>query len=132
MLHLQVLAENGVTSLALLRKQDPHRIESVGGLEQLTKKANPFLQLLNRRPPFGMEVLASVLDLPQYTLIVQEVEVKSGGGNPVEIRLRIECNLVEANHTAMKVKKSRNRKFDRTAVLTVTSDMDFIDFRRIP
>lgn len=73
-----------------------------------------------------------MLDLPQYTLVVQEVEVRSGAGNPVEVRLRIECSIVEARNTAVKPKKSRSRNFDRTAVLTVTSDMDFIDFRRIP
>ncbi len=89
--------------------------------------------MLNRRPPFGLEVLASAFDIPQYALEVQELEVTSDGGrNPVEISLRIECTLVEEKHAVVKTKKPRSRNFDRTSVLTLTSDMDFIDFRRIP
>jgi ATP-dependent DNA helicase HFM1/MER3 len=89
--------------------------------------------LLNRRPPFGLEVLGSALDLPQYALSIKELEINSDAGKiPVEVHLQVDCILVEQNHTTTKTSKSRTRNFDRTVVLSLTSDMDFIDFRRIP
>ncbi|KAJ6490602.1 Sec63 Brl domain-containing protein [Mycena vitilis] len=114
---LKVLAENGITSLALLGRQEPYRIET----------------LLNRRPPFGHEVLASVRELPRYTLAVNEVEVHSNGGkDPVEIELSITCGLaVEATPNGSKAKKQKGRA-QMTAILTLTSDSEMIDFRRIP
>ncbi|KAK7038046.1 ATP-dependent DNA helicase MER3 [Favolaschia claudopus] len=113
---LKVLAENGITSLALLAKQPPHRIEL----------------LLNRRPPFGHEVLASVGELPQYILAVQEVRVQSNGGKePVEIDLSVTCGLAIEQSNAAKGKKIKGRT-QMTAILTVTSDLELVDFRRIP
>ncbi|KAJ7047198.1 P-loop containing nucleoside triphosphate hydrolase protein [Mycena alexandri] len=116
---LKVLAENGITSLALLGKQEPYKIET----------------LLNRRSPFGHEVLASVRELPQYTLAIQEVEVHSNGGkDPVEVELSISCALAAVELTnGPKGKKPRGRTFTQmTAILTVTSDLEMVDFRRIP
>ncbi|KAF8652668.1 hypothetical protein AX14_008392 [Amanita brunnescens Koide BX004] len=49
---LKVLAENGITSIQGLLRQPSFRIEL----------------LLNRQPPFGQEVIASVQELPQYWL----------------------------------------------------------------
>ncbi|KAJ7112430.1 hypothetical protein C8R43DRAFT_1159023 [Mycena crocata] len=113
---LKVLAENGITSLALLRKQETYRIET----------------LLNRRPPFGNEVLASVKELPQYTVAIQEVEVHSNGGkDPVEIELSISCGLVVEPPNGSKGKKHKGRS-QMTAIMTLTSDLEMIDFRRIP
>ncbi|KAJ6531293.1 hypothetical protein B0H19DRAFT_1242397 [Mycena capillaripes] len=113
---LKVLAENGITSLALLGRQEPYKIET----------------LLNRRPPFGHEVLASVRELPQYTLVVKEVEVHSNGGkDPVEIELSITCGLALEPSNGPKGKKQKGRT-QMTAILTLTSDSEMVDFRRIP
>ncbi|KAJ7632951.1 Sec63 Brl domain-containing protein [Roridomyces roridus] len=113
---LKVLAENGITSLALLRKQEPYRIET----------------LLNRRPPFGHEVLASANDLPQYRLSIKQVEVLSNGGkDPVQVDLSITCGLLGDVSSASKTKKGKFRS-QMTAIITLTSDMEMIDFRRIP
>ncbi|KAJ6490475.1 hypothetical protein DFH09DRAFT_1003499 [Mycena vulgaris] len=113
---LQVLAENGITSIALLRKQETYRIET----------------LLNRRPPFGNEVLASVNELPQYTLAIKEVEVHSNGGkDPVEIELSITCGLAVEQLNPSKGRKQKGRT-QMTAILTLTSDSEMVDFRRIP
>jgi ATP-dependent DNA helicase HFM1/MER3 len=92
------------------------------------------IQLLNRRPPFGLDVLASVADLPQYTLSIKETDVHSDGGkNPVQVDLHIECSLLEEKSMNFpKTRKQGMRRFQTTAVLTLTSDLDFIDLRRIP
>ncbi|KAF9527017.1 hypothetical protein CPB83DRAFT_908025 [Crepidotus variabilis] len=114
---IKVLAEHGVTTFAQLKKQNPLRIET----------------LLNRRSPFGLEVISSVNELPEYMLQIQELELHSNQGRtPVEVKLGVECTLLERDTSKSKSKKSRTRSYDRTAVLTLTSDMDFVDFRRVP
>lgn len=90
-------------------------------------------QLLNRRSPFGLEVLTSVRELPQYHLNIKEVSVSSDGGNtPVTVELSVECGLADAPTKGTKTKKHKGRSMDMTAVLTMTSDLDLLDFRRIP
>ncbi|KAK7467467.1 ATP-dependent DNA helicase MER3 [Stygiomarasmius scandens] len=115
---LKVLAEHGITSIETLRRQDSLRLEI----------------LLNRRPPFGLDMLTSLRDFPLYSLKIVQQEVNVfGGKRPVEIDLLIECALVEEGSTAnVKPKKPKGRYADMTAVLSLTTDMDFIDFRRIP
>jgi ATP-dependent DNA helicase HFM1/MER3 len=91
---------------------------------------------LNRRPPFGFEVLASARELPEYSLSITEVDVRSSVGSqkPVEVELSVECSLVTDHFSAgpSKAKKHQGRGSNMTTVLTLTSDLDFIDFRRIP
>jgi ATP-dependent DNA helicase HFM1/MER3 len=81
-------------------------------------------------------VLASARELPEYSLKITEVDVasSSGGEDPVEVELLIECSLVVDQSTsgALKAKKQKGRGTNMTTVLTLTSDLDFIDFRRIP
>ncbi|CAA7271574.1 unnamed protein product [Cyclocybe aegerita] len=114
---IKVLAEHGITSLSSLRQQNPLRIET----------------LLNRRSPFGLEVIASMAEFPQYILKITELQVRSDKGrSPVEVDLLVECSVAEEKTYSVKSKKHRSRSFNWTAVLTLTSDMDFIDLRRIP
>ena len=88
---------------------------------------------MNRRPPFGNEILALVQRFPQYFLEVTEVDVTTDEGNgPVEVELSIKCGLLNENAVGDKARKSRNKGRDSTVVLTLTSDLDFVDFRRIP
>ncbi|KAH9950191.1 P-loop containing nucleoside triphosphate hydrolase protein [Amylocystis lapponica] len=90
-------------------------------------------RLLNRRPPFGNEILAFVRQLPQYTLKITEVNVTKGGGQqPVAIELSVECGLLVEDSVGAQSKKGKNKRSDMTVVLTLTSDLDYIDFRRIP
>jgi len=79
-------------------------------------------------------MLTSLRDFPLYSLKIVQQEVNVfGGKRPVEIDLLVECALVEEGSTAnVKPKKPKSRYADMTAVLSLTTDMDFIDFRRIP
>ncbi|KAL1744365.1 hypothetical protein HDZ31DRAFT_82770 [Schizophyllum fasciatum] len=112
-----VLAEHGITTIARLRKQDPIRIET----------------LLNRRPPLGHEILAAVHDMPQYSLAIKEIEVHPGGGDrPATAEFLVECGVIDPTEVGNNGKKAKAKGGTFTSVLTVTSDDDFIDFRRIP
>jgi ATP-dependent DNA helicase HFM1/MER3 len=80
-------------------------------------------------------VLSSLKEYPQYSLSITENEVQSDGGkNPVQIELSIACAVVEEEGESLvsKTKKQKGRSFQMTAVLTLTSDNDLIDLRRIP
>ena len=90
------------------------------------------LQLLNRRPPFGFSVLASVAEFPLYSLSVKETDIFSDGTNPVQVHLLVECGLVDEVSPSIKPKKQSPHAMSITVVLSLTSDMDMIDFRRIP
>lgn len=73
-------------------------------------------------------------DFPVYSLTVSEARVESSGGKgPVYVELSIECGVVEESaHTSKAAKKQKGRSLNMTAVLTITSDMELVDFRRIP
>ncbi|KAL1720053.1 hypothetical protein EV715DRAFT_262894 [Schizophyllum commune] len=112
-----VLAEHGVTTVPKLRMQNPIRIEA----------------LLNRRPPFGHEVLAFVHEMPQYSLNIKELQVHPGGGDrAAAVEVLIECGVIEPPQTGSSNKKTKLKGGTFTSVLTMTSDDDFVDFRRIP
>lgn len=89
-------------------------------------------QLLNRRPPFGHEVLACVKSLPQYTLTVKEIGVSTHGGkDSVKVELSITCGLAVEQLNGSKGKKIKGHT-QMTAILILTSDSEMVDFRRIP
>ena len=80
-------------------------------------------------------MLASARELPEYSLNVTEVDVTSSAGShkPVEVGLSVDCSLVaDQSAGTSKAKKQKGRASNMTTVLTLTSDLDFIDFRRIP
>ncbi|KAJ4475641.1 hypothetical protein J3R30DRAFT_3294677 [Lentinula aciculospora] len=112
-----VLAEHGITSIPILRKQDTLRLET----------------LLNRKPPFGLDMLAAAREFPVYTLKVKEMHVYSDGGRtPVDVELAVECGLLQETGPLKLKKQKLNRFSHMTSVLTLTSDNQFVDFRRIP
>ncbi|KAJ7578472.1 Sec63 Brl domain-containing protein [Mycena floridula] len=115
---IKVLAEHKITSLELLRAQSPLRIET----------------LLNRRTPFGLDMLAAVNAFPNYSLRVTELKVYSyKGKSPVQVDLSIQCGLLSDPSAQPKYnKKQKSRESNMTTVLTLTSGLDLIDFRRIP
>ena len=91
------------------------------------------LQLLNRQTPFGHGVVASAAEYPQFSLSVKETDMFSDGGmNPVQIHLLIECGLSNEVSPSIKLKKQSRHAMSITVILTLTSDMDLIDIRRIP
>ncbi|KAG8891132.1 Sec63, partial [Tulasnella sp. 408] len=110
---LKVLASAGIGTIGTLRVQEPHRLEL----------------LLNRKPPFGRDILEEVSALPQYQVVIREESLThSKGAEPVVASLAIEVGL-DAPLTTPKGKKVQNAGF--ACILTVTSDMEFIDFRRV-
>ncbi|KAL5476424.1 HFM1_2 [Sanghuangporus weigelae] len=114
---LKVLAEHGITSLKSLEKQEPSRIE----------------MLLNRRPPYGHEVLQQVQDMPHYGLSIsvdRNGVTSYSGKKAVSIELNIECSLLQALPSRKKFKQ-KAKSLGMTSVLTTTSDLNLIDFRRI-
>ncbi|KAI0636677.1 P-loop containing nucleoside triphosphate hydrolase protein [Trametes polyzona] len=109
-----VLAEHNITTFAALRRMDPGLIE----------------MYLNRKPPFGHDLIASVNQLPQYSVQISEIDVtprKDG----VEVELTIDCSLAQNVKTVKNKKSKKFRRWEMTMVLTLTSDNTFIDFRRI-
>ncbi|KAL5532870.1 HFM1 [Sanghuangporus sanghuang] len=114
---LKVLAEHGITSLKSLEKQEPSRIE----------------MLLSRRPPYGHEVLQQVQDMPHYGLSIsvdRNGVTSYSGKKAVSIELNVECSLLQALPGRKKFKQ-KTKFLGMTNVLTTTSDLDLIDFRRI-
>jgi ATP-dependent DNA helicase HFM1/MER3 len=72
------------------------------------------------------------MELPSYSLKITEVKVKSGGKDkPVWVTISVECGLANQQVWGAKPKKQKGYGPDVTAVLTITSDLDFVDFRRI-
>ncbi|KAG2362507.1 hypothetical protein BDR07DRAFT_1451114 [Suillus spraguei] len=111
-----ILAENHISSIPKLRSTSPLRLE----------------ELLNRRSPFGSEVLLAANELPNYFLTLTEVKVSpSNGKSPVEVELSVECGLRLDKRVSTGSKKQKRGGFDMTTLLTITSDFVFIDFRRI-
>lgn len=112
----KVLAEHGIGSIQKLVEIPAFRIE----------------ELLNRRPPFGSEVLAAAKEFPKYFLSVKETRtVPSDGENPVEVELTVECGLVPDSMVPRKAKVPKRAGAEMTTLLTLTSDLTFVDFRRI-
>lgn len=71
--------------------------------------------------------------MPQYglSLSVDKNGVTSySGKKPVSVELNIECSLVQALPGRKKFKQ-KAKYLGMTSVLTTTSDLDLIDFRRI-
>lgn len=91
------------------------------------------VQLLNRRAPFGYNIIESLRELPQYELTVAEVKVTGGGYEPVQIELSVGCSATIDGPAGKRSKKLKGRSAGgSTYVLTTSSDLEFIDFRRIP
>ncbi|EKM55317.1 uncharacterized protein PHACADRAFT_143494 [Phanerochaete carnosa HHB-10118-sp] len=97
------------------------------------KHGMELIELLNRRPTFGHEVLAFVKSLPEYYIQVEEVGTTlSDGASPVEIELSVTVGVNEDTGVdSGKFKKGKAKLRDSTTILSLNSELDFIDFRRI-
>jgi ATP-dependent DNA helicase HFM1/MER3 len=88
--------------------------------------------LLNRRPPFGQDILAAVQSLPDYTIAISEEAVSANNDNgPVTVTLFVEAGLA-STLTLNKSKKRGGWSLGMTSILLLTSDFELVDFRRIP
>ncbi|CAE6422876.1 unnamed protein product [Rhizoctonia solani] len=110
----KVLAESGITTIKLLSMQNPNRID----------------MLLNRRSPFGSNIVSSARTLPSYSISVEELSTTTNKtAKTVDVEL-----LVSVSAKCASIQDDRTLKgFDTrvTSILTITSDDQFIDFRRI-
>ncbi|KAG9128506.1 Sec63 [Ceratobasidium sp. 392] len=110
----KTLAENGIATIQSLAKEDPGRIEI----------------LLNRRPPFGSELISAARALPRYSISIAET---STGINRTKNTLDITISVtISAKLTQSKANRfSKNLDIRGSSVLTVLSDNQYVDFRRI-
>jgi ATP-dependent DNA helicase HFM1/MER3 len=69
---------------------------------------------------------------PRYVLGVTEIGARSTDEGPVEVELAIEVGIEHLGMAGWSSKKRKGRAMDITTVTTYTSDLDLIDFRRIP
>ncbi|KAF8334682.1 uncharacterized protein EI90DRAFT_3121120 [Cantharellus anzutake] len=107
----EVLAQHGITTIGALRGEKAHRVEL----------------LLNKKHPFGRELIQQAASLPDYIVGISEDNVVAeGGAKPVLVTLSVSISL----HHAMILDKVKALGY--TSVLTTTSDCRLIDFRRIP
>ena len=130
---IKILAENGVTTLNELRSQNPLRIDAMSQSSRVAFPFNKnFPQLLQRRVGFGHEIVASASAMPHYNLKVEETGVYESKENGVEVEIAISCGLANTGQEGIKRKdkKSPRKAFNMTSVLTISSDYEFIDFRR--
>ena len=93
-------------------------------------------QLLNKKQASGDKILSVARDLPQYFLTIHELAVEyntMASGNAVDVEVDIHCSASLGSASSSKSKGQKSRYYhDMTYILTVTSDLDFVDFRRIP
>lgn len=69
--------------------------------------------------------------IPRYEVCVKVIDVHTDGGkSDVQAELAVECSALVGDPLKTS-KKIKPRSFDMTSVLTVSSDMEFVDFRRI-
>jgi ATP-dependent DNA helicase HFM1/MER3 len=96
----------------------------------------PFEQLLNKKQASGHKILSAVRELPQYFVTIHELAVAHttvASGNAIDVEVDIGCSVSLESGSSSKSKGQKSRHYqDMTYILTVTSDLEFIDFRRIP
>jgi len=54
----------------------------------------------------------------------------SAGNKPVEVKLLVECGLILDTTAPQKTRELKRIGTEKTTLLTLTSDLAFIDFRR--
>jgi len=87
---------------------------------------------MNRKSPFGSEVLMAANELPKYFITLTEVKVlPTDGKSPVDVELSVECGILLDNRAPTGSKKQKRSGAGLTTLLTITSDFIFVDFRRI-
>ncbi|KAM0753841.1 P-loop containing nucleoside triphosphate hydrolase protein [Meredithblackwellia eburnea MCA 4105] len=107
---VKALSERGILSFQDVCDSDPSRIEVI----------------LNRNPPFGRKIVAQATALPKF-FVNLESKAESPSDSGATIDLEVEIGLVYRDPPPT-IKKS-SRFF--ASVLLVTSDFEYIEFRRM-
>lgn len=93
-------------------------------------------QLLNKKQASGNKILSAARELPRYFITIHELAVERNAvasGKAVDVEVDIHCSVTLGGASSSKSKAQKSRHYhDMTYILTVTSDLDFVDFRRIP
>ncbi|KAG9103376.1 Sec63 [Ceratobasidium sp. 370] len=110
----KVLAEHGIATIKSLAADDPGRVEI----------------LLNRRPPFGSDLVSAARSLPRYSISIVETSTAiNHAKSALDVTLSI---AISAKLSQGKVNRfSKNFDTRSSSVLTVLSDNQYVDFRRI-
>ncbi|KZV62156.1 P-loop containing nucleoside triphosphate hydrolase protein [Peniophora sp. CONT] len=112
---VRALAAAGITTFDQLRRRNATELE----------------EIMSRKSGTGFTVLKSLSEMPRYRLEIIELSTTSHGGtSPVSVKLSVKCSLLLGKNQKLKSKSGRG--YDATSVLSVTSDLDLIDYRRIP
>jgi ATP-dependent DNA helicase HFM1/MER3 len=90
--------------------------------------------LRNRKQASGHKIVFAARELPLCSITIDELSVAhSSGNNTIDVELEVQCAVSFEGASSSKPKARNSRHYhDVTHVLTVTSDLEFIDFRRIP
>nr|WJN24856.1 meiosis specific DNA helicase [Pseudozyma thailandica] len=132
---IKALATAGITTWQHLANSTPARVEMI----------------LNRNPPFGSKVIATAQSVPRISLdVMQRSSTAAPSPSPSAASSRIADSLSSAMATNSGVKvvldvtvrvenratcmlKSKTSKMALSVcILTLTSDGDYVDFRRMP
>lgn len=77
----------------------------------------------------------SMRRLPVYSLSLEESDIVVDGGNLPTIALKVHCKLLNdqpINGSGKDKGKKASNLWGMTSILTCTSDLEFLDYRRIP
>ncbi|PWN52030.1 P-loop containing nucleoside triphosphate hydrolase protein [Violaceomyces palustris] len=111
---VKILAAGGILSLSDVAQCDPRRIEL----------------LLSRQPPFGNMVVTSARSLPQFSLMVEQRRVNSPVPGEVIVTVEVTVGLSGLFRGPNRSHASGRSYF--ICVLSLSSDQEFFDFRRMP
>lgn len=88
------------------------------------------MKLLNRKAPFGRDVVEAAQQLPDFLAQLTEEDITTpGGSKPVEVTLTVRVGL--RNPPSPNVDRGKKKGLGMTSLLVVTSDHQLLDFRRI-
>ena len=113
---IKVLAAGGICSIEDVVTSRPHRIEL----------------LLNRNPPFGSRMIQSALELPRFFLHVQQVSAMNATSATKWPQILIDVTVGLKDSTKVAFKSEITKQLLGVCVLCLSSELDFIDFRRMP
>ncbi|KAF8605451.1 P-loop containing nucleoside triphosphate hydrolase protein [Ceratobasidium sp. AG-I] len=105
-------------------------IRSVAQLDLGISLPGRIEMLLNRRAPFGSDIISIVRSLPTYTISVEKTSVVTNHAEgTIDIALSISVSAKIAPSSL--ARSSKNFDTRTSSVLTISSDNQLIDFRRI-
>lgn len=132
---IKALANAGITTWQSLANATPHRVEMI----------------LNRNPPFGSKVVSAAQSVPRIGLEVLQrssapskvpsssLATSGANGTPVTssasadgIKVVLDVTIRIENRSTCMLKSKNSKMALSICILTLTSDGDYIDFRRMP